>query len=227
MLQWISDHKAVLTVFTNFGTLIIWLVYAQLLYNGYKRQRRPRVVINRGKSAGTDALCIISNMSAESIFIQHILARLETDDGDYRIDVTEMEQNYESGDEDRRPGLEESTRQGPLTSGAFVHIGHFDDVIRRLARSHGLHLDPGNETRADRDGHPVRMKALTIRLICIYGSDDMPIGLERRFLIKDTDEGRLLVPATWDSRRLTGWRARRALSKQMLSLAEGSVRRPG
>ncbi len=121
MFDWISQNKDVLNVLIGFATLMVWVVYAQLLYNGYKRQRRPRIVINRGRYKGVDALCLISNMSAESIFVQHIVARLETDKGDYFQDVTELEQNYQEGDEERErqstsdtPSLSDSTRQGPL-----------------------------------------------------------------------------------------------------------------
>ncbi|HEX5678784.1 MAG TPA: hypothetical protein VFX91_12530, partial [Alcanivorax sp.] len=101
MFDWISENKDVLDVLIGVGTLLVWVVYAQLLYNGYKRQRRPRVAITRGRQKGVEALCLISNMSAESIFIQHIVARLETDNGTYFHDITELEQSYQ-GDEDER-----------------------------------------------------------------------------------------------------------------------------
>lgn len=48
-MDWISQHHDSLTALTSIGTLLIWLVYAQLLYKGYRRQRRPRLIINRGK----------------------------------------------------------------------------------------------------------------------------------------------------------------------------------
>ncbi|QJX02048.1 hypothetical protein HML84_07495 [Alcanivorax sp. IO_7] len=119
MLDWISQHQKVLSVLISFGTLLIWLVYAQLLYQSYRRQRRPRIVINRGKHRSVNALCLISNMSAESVFVEHIVARLETDRGVFRADVTELEQDYEQGDEHREQrhgtapdSLRDSTRQG-------------------------------------------------------------------------------------------------------------------
>ena len=58
-------------------TLFVWVFYAQLLYNGYVRQRRPRIIINRGKGVEeAEALCLISNMSNEAIYIQHLVAVL-------------------------------------------------------------------------------------------------------------------------------------------------------
>ena len=37
MFDWISQNKDVLNVLIGFATLMVWVVYAQLLYNGYKR----------------------------------------------------------------------------------------------------------------------------------------------------------------------------------------------
>lgn len=37
MYEWIQEHNKVLSVLISFGTLLIWLVYAQLLYSGYRR----------------------------------------------------------------------------------------------------------------------------------------------------------------------------------------------
>jgi len=231
MFDWISQNKDVLNVLIGFATLMVWVVYAQLLYNGYKRQRRPRIVINRGRYKGVDALCLISNMSAESIFVQHIVARLETDKGDYFQDVTELEQNYQEGDEERErqstsdtPSLSDSTRQGPLGPGEFVHIGAFNSVIERIARCENLRLDQHRDDRAESDQGVVRLQSLTIQLVAIYGSDDYPIGVERRFLIRDLEEGRLLVPATWDSKRLTSRRHRKQVRQLIEQLARDDAR---
>ncbi|MBL7251612.1 hypothetical protein [Alloalcanivorax marinus] len=220
MFDWISQHQKVLSVMISFGTLLIWLVYAQLLYQSYRRQRRPRIVINRGKHRSVNALCLISNMSAESVFVEHIVAWLETDRGVLRADVTELEQDYEQGDEDRQQrhgtapdSLRDSTRQGPLAPGEFLHIGAFGDVIERVCRARGVSLEAG-----DGDERIVRARALTVQVVAIYGSDDLPIGVERRFLIHETKRGHLLVPDTWDSKRLASRRQRRRLRDLMEEL---------
>ncbi|MBZ9557808.1 MULTISPECIES: hypothetical protein [unclassified Modicisalibacter] len=222
MFHWISQHKDVLTVFTNLGTLCIWLVYAQLLYWGFRRQRRPRLIINRGKKKDINALCIISNMSAESIFIEYIIAELETSQGTITMDVTDFEQQYSEGEEidSREEGrrklsdssVKENTRQGPLGSGDFLHIGTFDDLIRRMARDEGIEMQ---DHRPEGD---LAFKSLTIRLIGIYGPEDMPVGAERQFLLQDNDRYCSLTPATWDTRRLASKRERRELRKRVQQL---------
>lgn len=222
MFDWISQHKEVLSVLTSIGTLIIWLVYAQLLYLGFRRQRRPRIIINRGKRKDIDALCIISNMSVESIFIEYIIAELETSHGTVVMDVTDYEQAYEEGDEkgenteDREPQrimpygrIEENTRQGPLESGGFLHIGSFSDVIKRLARDEGI------EMIGDRPAGDLEFQRLTIRLITIYGPEDMPVGAERSFNLESNEHSYALIPASWDTKRLASMNQRRRLRKMV------------
>ena len=50
MLEWLSNNSNWITPATSIGTLLVWIFYAQLLYNGYSRQTRPRLLINRGVS---------------------------------------------------------------------------------------------------------------------------------------------------------------------------------
>ncbi|MEC9483192.1 MAG: hypothetical protein UMU75_07670 [Halomonas sp.] len=223
MLDWISQHSKVLTVLTSIGTLIIWLVYAQLLYLGFRRQRRPRLIINRGRKKDIDALCIISNMSAESVFVEYIIAELETSAGTIMMDATEFDQEYSEGDEDKDKNeperrtlssgaTRENTRQGPLASGDFLHIGTFEALIKRLAASAKLEMS-GHRPTQDIEFH-----RLTIRLICVYGPEDMPVGAERSFDLSPQEDSYALVPCTWDTKRLASKRQRHRLRKMVAKL---------
>lgn len=210
MFDWLVAHQELVTILTNIGTLLIWLVYAQLLYFGFRRQRRPRLIINRGRNKDIHARCIISNMSAEPIYIQHILAELKTTEGELVMDVTDWEErpSGEGGEFARQAPREDTpsdgTRQGPLQAGDFLHIASFNDLIRTIAEENAIDL---------RDGRPVgdlAFVSLTIRLICIYGSEDQPIGAERCFYLKDDKHPYSLVPDNWDTRRLASiWQRRK------------------
>ncbi|WP_343218299.1 hypothetical protein [Halomonas sp. McH1-25] len=210
--------------FTNVGTLLIWLVYAQLLYLGFRRQRRPRLIINRGKKKDIDALCIISNMSAESIFIEYIIAELKTSKGTITMDVTDFEQDYSEDDDpgngsdgQRRTltqgNVSDNTRQGPLDSGGFLHIGTFDGLIKRLAREGDIEMAGHRPKSAD-----LQFECLTIRIIGVYGSEDMPVGSERSFDLIDNEHYCTLTPVTWDTRRLASIRQRRKLRRMVAEL---------
>lgn len=234
MFEWISQHKGVLNVIISLGTLFLSLVYAQLLYWGFRRQRRPRLLINRGKKRDIEALCIISNMSAESIFLEYIVADLETSRGTLTVDVTDRKQQYSEGDEARgddhhRSGRDHDdddhdprhdrrdhhydTRQGPLDSGDFLHIGTFSGLIASIAELEGIEM-AGHQPAGD-----LRFHSLTIRLIGIYGPEDMPVGAERTFRLSFHADRCTLVPASWDTKRLSSWGQRRRLRRMIQRLS--------
>ncbi|MBU2874739.1 hypothetical protein [Marinobacter salexigens] len=214
MYKWIAEHHQVLSVFASFGSLVIWLVYAQLLYLGFRRQRSPRLIINRGRNKDINALCLISNMSAESVFIEYIIAKLETSEGEITMDVTDFEREYSEGDDDDRPSLNvrENTRQGPIESGGFLHIGTFCELIHRLTRDENLKVV---------DGMPqgkLEFTRLTLSLIGIYGPENMPIGAERSFDLNVSENRLGLKPASWDTEQLASIRQRRKLRKTVEQL---------
>ncbi|WP_417545797.1 hypothetical protein [Marinobacter sp.] len=217
MFKWIAENQQVLAVFASFGSLLVWLVYAQLLYLGFRRQRSPRLIINRGRNKDINALCLISNMSAESVFIEYIIAELETSEGAITMDVTDFEQEYNEGDEDSDQGnssakqlsldATENTRQGPIEPGGFLHIGTFCELIQRLARDEGIRMD-GDVPQGD-----LEFTRLTLTLIGIYGPESMPIGAERSFDLKVGENRFGLRPASWDTNQLASIRQRRELRK--------------
>lgn len=223
MYKWIVEHHQVLSVLASLGSVVIWLVYAQLLYLGFRRQRSPRLIINRGRNKDINALCLISNMSAESVFIEYIIAELETSEGAITMDVTDFEQEYTEGDEDDRQrklssetqlslNSTENTRQGPIEPGGFLHIGTFCQLIQRLARDEGI-LMAGDVPQGSLEFH-----RLTLRLIGIYGPENMPVGAERSFDLKLSGSYFGLRPASWDTKQLASIWQRRRLRKTVEKL---------
>ena len=229
-MNWLSQNYESLTAFTSIGTLFIWLFYAQLLYSGYKRQRRPRIIINRGRRKDADALCIISNMSAEPVFLEYIIAELETTDGTITVDVTDYEREYDNrdvkGDKNQldadlaQPTIPErvrdNTRQGPLHSGEFLHIGSFREIIRRVASTEDIELN------GQLPAQNIQFKRLSIKLIGIYGSEDLPTGAERNFSLVVHDTMCDLAPETWDTQHQSSWLQRRKLRKTLKKLNESN-----
>ncbi|SHE52877.1 hypothetical protein SAMN02745148_00539 [Modicisalibacter ilicicola DSM 19980] len=207
MFDWLSRHSDLLTIFTNTASIIVWLGFSQALYMEMRRRRHPRLLINSGKKKDTSALCIISNMSDEPVFIEYIIAELDTSRGVIRMDVTDYDQSYTPGDEDqgyaagadRREPADldpNNDHQGPLDVDDFIHIGTFDRVIRRLAREAGIEME-GHRPAGD-----LHFRSLTIRLIGIYGPESLPIGAERRFKLTHKYHYCALRPASADTRRL-------------------------
>lgn len=223
MLDWIEQHQAALSIVISFATLLVWLVYAQLLFLGFRRQRSPRIIINRGKRKNMEALCIISNMSKEAVYVEYIIAILDTSRGTITMDVTDYEQTYTQGDENENGArqhslgaIQDNTRQGPLRSGDFTHIGTFSDIVRRLAQYQGIKMR-GYIPEADID-----FECLTIQVIALYGPDYRPISATRSFSIDNDKKAGDLIPASLGTRQGSSFWARRRLCKRVKVMNESN-----
>ena len=110
-----AANADVLGLLISFCTLLIWAVYAQLLYAGFRRQRQPSLMLNRGHGRGLDALCVVGNMSAESIFVQYVVAELKTARGTIYMDITDrrtLDDGGGSGNDGDGEGKGGRERQG-------------------------------------------------------------------------------------------------------------------
>lgn len=194
-MEWLNDYAQAISAVASICTLFVWIFYAQLLYNGYVRQRRPRIIINRGKGIGTDALCLISNMSSEAIYIQHLVAVLHTQQENYSLDVVEYQQQ---GDEQEEASYR--THQGPLASGDYLHIQSFGNIVNQIKQ----HWEVAEDSLREK---PIQLE---IRVIAIYGSEDMPVGASRKFhLDVGASPNHQLIPVSVDTDRLNGRRQRK------------------
>lgn len=219
MIDWIQENQTLFNAGISIATLIVWVIYAQLLYFGFRRQRTPRVIINRGRKRDLDALCIISNMSQEAIYVEYIIATLETSRGTVMMDVTDFERDptedreNEEGDKQRvsvTPAtIRENTRQGPLLSGEFMHIGTFNDVVRRLARRADIPM------QGYRPIGNIQLERLTIELIAQYGPEPKPVSASRCFTINSNKSGGTLTPTSWQTRQGISFLHRRRLCKKV------------
>ncbi|QNI02875.1 hypothetical protein HXW73_07975 [Halomonas sp. SH5A2] len=194
-MEWLNDNAQAISAVTSILTLLVWLFYAQLLYNGYVRQRRPRVIINRGLGTGQHAMCLISNMSSESIYIQHVVAILHTQEQSYMVDVAEYQEEEK---EDKQQEKSIRSHQGPLASGDYLHMQRFTDIAEQIRASWQLDNDTFDQTGLK----------LELRVIAIYGSEDRPIGASRSFYLNDpntpSSSRPALIPVSVDTKRLNG-----------------------
>lgn len=211
-MDWLSQHSPSITAVTNIGTLMVWLFYAQLLYLNFKRQRQPKIIINRGGGRSLKARCVISNMSPEAIFIEHIIAVLHTDKGMYSKSLTDTENTGES--DEIKHQLVEMTRQGPMSSGSYTDIGFFEDIIGRVLRAHGIPAEGCRPT----DG--TELKFIELRVVAIYGSEDTPVGSLREFEITKDGDATNLVPTSWVTKRYASRLRRHTVRKWIRDMCD-------
>jgi hypothetical protein len=207
MLEWLSANKEWIAPATSIGTLLVWLFYAQLLYSGYSRQTRPRLLINKGVGdEGLDSPCLICNMSQEAIFIYFILVYLENSEDPVLVPVTDCEDKATT--DDSSP-LGSRTRQGPLQSGKCLELLSFRIILERAAAHAGIELENGRPVDPD-----IELGAMEFHVVCIYGSDDSPFGAVRKFNLRlDDPERPSVTPATVDTQRKTSWRYKRKIQR--------------
>lgn len=205
MLEWLSQNKEWIAPASSIGTLLVWLLYAQLLYSSLRRQTRSRLLINKGVGEeGLDSPCMICNMSHEPIYIYFIVVYLENSKCPVLVPVTDIEERA-MNDGSNPLGLR--TRQGPLESGSCLELMSFRVIIERAAFQAGIKLENGRPTDPD-----VRIEAVEFHVICIYGSDDHPFGAVRKFNLNFEDSGKPSIsPATIDTHRNTSWSYKRKI----------------
>lgn len=207
--DWIGENSYWIMPLTSIGTLLVWVFYAQLLYNGYTRQRRPRLLINQGVGEeGLDSPCLICNMSSEAIYVYFMMVSLETSEKSVFVPITDCE--HPAGREIPET-LNARTRQGPLASGRCLEVSSFRGVLEHAAGHADIELKDGLPVDPE-----VQLRALEFHVICMYGSDDSPFGAVRRFNLnlESGSNGALsLVPTSIDTQRKTSWRYKRKIRR--------------
>jgi len=204
MLEWISANSATLSVLISLATLAVWAIYLQLLLIAFRRQRKPKILINRGGGTNMSAHCLISNMSAEPIYVESIIVKLEMGSEEHSLPVTDIRQHQEEGREAAM--LSERTRQGPLERGKFMSIGTFGSLIDRAVRQSGLSPE-------EYESLTEMFDSFELTVIAAYGADDLAIAAARRFNVRGSGEDRDLIPYTTDTHQIYQRRERRRIQR--------------
>ncbi|GHC25585.1 hypothetical protein GCM10010082_18140 [Kushneria pakistanensis] len=223
---WITENAVVFSGLTSIGHVLIWGIAMQVAVSDAHAQRRPCILIKHGKARRLDSPCVISNMGHGVVFVESIIARLETDQQTLACDITELtdedtrqqtpspgEETPEEGVPGKGGGEEEGelvTRMGPLNSMQYLRASTFDRIITHAARHHGLTLED-DYTLA---GSDQTLKAIEINLIAIQATEKRPIGARRRFNLVHGHNGQvLIVPEDNSTHQLRSWRQRRELNR--------------
>lgn len=200
-MQWMSENSGLMGSAIGLVTLLVWGVYLQLFYNTYRRQRRATILVNRGAGLGKGARCLVSNMSAEPVYVLCILARLDRDGNVCTYPVTDLEPHGEGTAHAHR-----TTHQGPLLSGHFMDLGTFSSIVDRVPEDGAL------AERDKRENETFPFTGLEIEVIAKYGSSDSVISAKRRFEPRE-DQERDLRPATLDTIQFRSRRRRREVQE--------------
>lgn len=202
MWTWIGNNSAALGAVLSLCTAVIWIVYLQIIFASYKRQRRTRILIARGAGDGIESRCLISNMGAEPLYVVSIIATLHVGDRRITSAVTDLETEEMGEIGEAREG----TNQGPLKTGEYMDIGRFADLMTRSAREAG----------ASDVAVPEDIGAVELTVIGAYGADDLSVGATRHFDVVRGESGEwVLDPPRISTRQMRSRRDRRALERML------------
>lgn len=208
MLDWLGNQNDSLNLLINFAMLAVWAVYLHLLLVAYRRQRKPKILVNRGAGTGTQAHCLVSNMGAEPVYVHSVLTTLRTERQEWTMAVTDIESlgEEEHGRDPSHLPRDPSPRtsQGPLTSGQYLDIGTFGDLAGHTWRQ--------SETQSVRiEELPDGFRSLEVLVIASCGADDLPIGACRTFAFTKNADSEDLVPTRAETRQIDSRRGRRRM----------------
>ncbi|MEX6508256.1 hypothetical protein [Jiella sp. M17.18] len=199
MFAWLSEHSAVVNLAINAAMLCVWIVYLQLLLNSHRRQRRPSIVITRGAGSGLHSRCLITNMSAEAIYVTSLIATLVTKHDRVEFALTDLRDLPEDLGTDPRSAM----RQGSLMPGSYLDIGHFDDLVGALSEA--------DHRIADKE----EVETIEIIAVALYGPERDPVGAERHFDLRRDGERARILPRTVETHQMHSRRKRRQLAKKL------------
>lgn len=172
-MDWITQHDELVAALTGVGTLAVWVIYLHVFVASYRRQQRATLLITHGAAEGAETRCFVSNMSSGPVFVQTVMVTLETEEGVISTPATDIR--------DIQDGMQvnslDRTRQGPVQQGQLKDIGSFKSLM-----SQGL----------DENTLPPAVGAGLVEVLGVYGSEDLPVGARRRFILKRS-QGRLSI----------------------------------
>lgn len=204
MLEWVSDNGAALSVASNFGMLIVWVVYLGTFLRQYRRQTQPKIVINRAAGRSLDAECFISNMSTEPIYVEAIIVSFETEGKCWSATVTDI---VRRDGEDIPDDPRQRTRQGPMRSGDYMPVGSFNGLLERFVEE-----SPDLEAI---DNDDFEKASLRVKILADYASEELVIGAERVFDFAQDGSDWFLRSGT-STHQIRSRRQRRRAQEQVL-----------
>lgn len=188
MWHWLQSNTAAITATTSLISVMIWLIYAQLLYQNYRRQRRPKIIISQVGERSPKSMCLLSNMSQEALYIESVQIVVTAKQGVFCDNVTDFVDQMEDI-EGVRPG--NGTCQGPLASGDSLTVGTFSHLIERALR----HIQQHSQTSTTPRIHSEEIQSITIRIVATYGPEKRPVGAARTFTLDHShQEGASMAP---------------------------------
>lgn len=203
MLGWIIDNAALVANLASLAMLAVWAFYAVLFYREFRRQRQPFFVIHQAQGHGLDSTCLIVNLSREPIHVLCVLLVVQTARGVFTQRIRNFRRPTRERESDGQ--IQTMIKQGPLTAGAFLGLGSFEAMLEAASddavRATGEYGPPGAE--ADLQDLVSDLERLEVRLICLHGARESPVGAYRSFDVRTAEDDLIIAPSMLLTRQMS------------------------
>lgn len=205
-MSWIESQSTTITIVINCLTLLVWFTYLHLLFMGFLRQRKSKILITRGNGADLKGRCFVSNMSAEPVYVQTVIAIVDSASCHQTLAITDF--GDLASDTDSSAKGRQRTFQGPLETGKSMVIGRFDEIVERV-------ISESSHSSEQLEDVTENIRSVELVVLAAYGSDDLGIGAKRRFQIVGRGRERDLLPETVKTIQIHSRRERRRLTQDI------------
>lgn len=207
-MDWLTQHSAILNLAINVGMLAVWILYLQLFLFTFLRSRKPRILINRGKGADIDALCLVSNMSQEPIYPLNVYFTMTLADGSTcQAAITDRDLLRTPEEEDPPRDV---TSHGPLNQGDFISIGSFRHMIELSIHVSDSELG-GLQDLQD------KLQLIEVMVTGAFGGDDLEVAAKRTFRVVTNRTPWMVVPTEPQTRQIFSRRDRRRIRRMTIA----------
>jgi hypothetical protein len=203
-MHWLMAHLAAISTGVSIATLLVWIFYARILQQTFRRNERPLILIHQAQAGSEESFCLVANLSRQPLHVVTVDLVVRT--AEHEIELRINDYHRITNTEESEWAVESVMKEGPLRVGEYIALGGFKEMLD-ATRSDG---DRDDEAHARQDQQLAEQaRELEIRISAVFSAFDNPIGAVRRFTVT-TDDGRVrLEPVTPMTRQLQTRRQRR------------------
>jgi len=197
MLEFFRVNQGVISVLLSMAMLVVWVVYLQILLVQVRASRRSSILITRAAGRGMRSRCLVTNMSSQSLYVTSLIGILHAGDKQIEIALTDLRELPEDLGADPRSTM----RQGSLSTGQYLDIGHFQDFLEVMLRDD----EAAGLERED-------VSQLDLIVVAFYAPESLPVGARRSFQFRwESPSGTRVQPSSLRTEQIRGRRQRKRL----------------
>ncbi|PKG48568.1 hypothetical protein CXF87_17875 [Halomonas sp. MES3-P3E] len=210
----IKNYYELVMAFVEIGTFLIWVVFAQLFFLTFKRQRRARFIIHTEGYDCSSMKLAFTNMAAEPVYVRNVFFSIDCGENKkvYNLDDLHGEGLFKK----EVDGSDKWEYQGTILPGNCVKLevgGIFYPCLSKKeeeTQQDVIQIEPGD--------------IVNIFVVFFHGADKRLLGASRHFKFFKSSAGDFFNPLSWNT---TSWSTVHERKKLMRTLKQEREDYPG